>query len=196
MAVRKIQTKRRCICYTRKASKNEENLRTQAHDVESVRITRLDDGEKLRKREYSRELLSIYGEGIRMAKYYYPAIFERDEEAKTYTVTFPDLQGCITQGENLEDASEMAKEAVGVYFDGIREKDFPAPVDVENLTMKKNQVLMLVEFDKTAYDRKYNSKAVKKTLTIPQWLNDLAVDSKINFSKVLQKALMKECNVK
>ena len=55
---------------------------------------------------------------------------------------------------------------------------------------------MLVEFDKTAYDRKYNSKAVKKTLTIPQWLNDLAVDSKINFSKVLQKALMKECNVK
>ena len=62
MAVRKIQTKRRCICYTRKASKNEENLRTQAHDVESVRITRLDDGEKLRKREYSRELLSIYGE--------------------------------------------------------------------------------------------------------------------------------------
>ena len=63
-----------------------------------------------------------------MAKYYYPAIFERDEEAKTYTVTFPDLQGCITQGENLEDASEMAKEAVGVYFDGIREKDFPAPV--------------------------------------------------------------------
>ena len=98
-----------------------------------------------------------------MAKYYYPAIFERDEETKTYTVTFPDLQGCITQGENLEDASEMAKEAVGVYFDGIREKDFPAPVDVENLTMKKNQVLMLVEFDKTAYDRKYNSKAVKKT---------------------------------
>ena len=64
MAVRKIQTKRRCICYTRKASKNEENLRTQAHDVESVRITRLDDGEKLRKREYSRELLSIYGECI------------------------------------------------------------------------------------------------------------------------------------
>ena len=64
MAVRKIQTKRRCICYTRKASKNEENLRTQAHDVESVRITRLDDGEKLRKREYSRELLSIYGEYI------------------------------------------------------------------------------------------------------------------------------------
>ena len=53
MAVRKIQTKRRCICYTRKASKNEENLRTQAHDVESVRITRLDDGEKLRKRDYN-----------------------------------------------------------------------------------------------------------------------------------------------
>lgn len=68
MAVRKIQTKRRCICYTRKASKNEENLRTQAHDVESVRITRLDDGEKLRKREYSRELLSIYGEEITMRK--------------------------------------------------------------------------------------------------------------------------------
>ena len=66
MAVRKIQTKRRCICYTRKASKNEENLRTQAHDVESVRITRLDDGEKLRKREYSRELLSIYGEEVQM----------------------------------------------------------------------------------------------------------------------------------
>ena len=59
-------------------------------------------------------------------------------------------------------------------------------------TIDDKQFVMLVPFDKLAYDRKYNAKAVKKTLSIPAWLNNIAMEQNINFSKVLQKALMNE----
>ena len=60
------------------------------------------------------------------------------------------------------------------------------------ITIDDEQFVMLVAFDKLAYDRKYNAKAVKKTLSIPAWLNNMAMEQNINFSNVLQKALMNE----
>ena len=104
MAVRKIQTKRRCICYTRKASKNEENLRTQAHDVESVRITRLDDGEKLRKREYSRELLSIYGEWKKANAFRRMQLMDRTRNK--YCVVCESFRYVMFPEDNLDHARE------------------------------------------------------------------------------------------
>jgi hypothetical protein len=54
---------------------------------------------------------------------------------------------------------------------------------------------MMVPFDKLAYDKKYNSKSVKKTLSIPAWLNAMALKKNLNFSNILQNALMRELNV-
>ena len=60
------------------------------------------------------------------------------------------------------------------------------------IKLEGNQFVMMVAFDKLAYDKKYNAKAVKKTLSIPAWLNNLAKENDINFSNLLQRALMNE----
>lgn len=65
----------------------------------------------------------------------------------------------------------------------------PEPTDPENISLEKNQFVAIVEFDWLEYQKKYCSKAVKKTLTIPMYLNDLAENEHINFSSVLLEAL-------
>lgn len=128
-----------------------------------------------------------------MAKHFYPAIFEKEEEG--YSVYFPGLDGCCTQGDSLEEAASMAVDALGIYLEGTEEEQYPAAPNPENISIQKGQFLMMIKFDKTSYDRKYNTKAVKKTLTLPAWLNDLAEKSHINFSSVLQSALKEKLDV-
>lgn len=128
-----------------------------------------------------------------MGKYFYPAIFEKEREG--YSVYFPGLEGCNTQGENLEEAASMAFDALGLYLEGKEEAYYPAPLPPEEIQTDKGQFVMMIKFDKTSYDRKYNTKAIKKTLTLPAWLNDLAEQNHINFSSVLQNALKEKLQV-
>ena len=75
------------------------------------------------------------------------------------------------------------------------QKSYPAPSDPAALHPEGRQFLMVVPFDQLAYDKKYNAKAVKKTLSIPAWLNNLAKANNINFSSVLQNALCRELHI-
>lgn len=129
------------------------------------------------------------GEEAMMAKYFYPAIFERDTETGTYTVTVCDLSGCVTQGNTVGEAVEMAQKAVGVWLEGKKESDFPAASDPWTIKPSAGQFILMIDFDKTAYDKKYNSRAVKKTLSIPEWLDTMAKEKNLNFSGILQEAL-------
>ena len=122
-----------------------------------------------------------------MSKYYYPALFMIEEVG--YSVIVPDLPGCFTQGDTIEEAAEMAKEAMGLYLEDTPEEEYAKPSKPQDIELEDNQFVMMVEFDKIAYDKKFNSKAVKKTLTIPMWLNTLAEKNHINFSSILQSAL-------
>lgn len=76
----------------------------------------------------------------------YPAIFHMAEEGG-YWVSFPDLDGCITEGKTLEEASIMAKEALELYIDGM--KDLPKPTKIQNIKVEKGAVVMLVGADNT-----------------------------------------------
>jgi hypothetical protein len=67
---------------------------------------------------------------------------------------------------------------------------FPEPSDVSTINIEDDATIVIIEFDMLAYKKRTNSKAVKKTLTIPEWLNEEATASGINFSQVLQEALM------
>ena len=71
-------------------------------------------------------------------------------------------------------------------------EEYPEPSKPNKVTLDEGQFVMLVAFDKLAYDRKYNAKAVKKTLSIPAWLNNMALERNVNFSNLLQRALMSE----
>ncbi len=126
--------------------------------------------------------------------YYYPAVFTREDVG--FSVSFPDLPGCFTQGDTIEEAYKMSSSAIGLYAQN-EEGDFVFPeASAPNaIKLEKDEFLVLVEFDLVEYLKNTSEKAVKKTLTIPSWLNNLAEQNNVNFSNVLQNALKEYLNV-
>lgn len=124
--------------------------------------------------------------------YVYPAIFYPEKNG-TYSVIFPDLNDLATQGNTLAEALSMAEEALSLYlFTSLRDGELlPQPSSVVKVTKEDESAFInMVLADLTEYAKKYSDKAVKKTLSIPTWLNTLCEESNINFSKVLQEALI------
>ena len=125
-------------------------------------------------------------------KLVYLAVFYPFDDQDGYTVEFPDLPGCITQGDSLEEALEMAADAAAGWILGEIEEglDIPKPSKSINLEdFSDAEFANYICLDMEEYAKQYGQKAVKKTLTIPQWLNTLAEKNGINFSHVLQEAL-------
>ena len=130
-----------------------------------------------------------------MGKYVYPAVFAAEGEG--YAVNFPDIDGCYTCGDDLADGIEMAEDVLALVLyqyekDG---KAVPHPSDPKDLKLNENEFVNLIAADTIGYQKRHNTKAVKKTLTIPEWLNELAVKANINFSQVLQEALFEKLKV-
>lgn len=132
-----------------------------------------------------------------MDKYFFPAIFEPGE-TKGYCVTFPDLPGCITEGDDLEEALHMAKEALELHLYGMEEDGdpIPKPTPPERITVPCGAFVTVIEAWMPLIRDEMANKAIKKTLTIPKWLNDMAEQKKVNFSHVLQSALKRHLGVK
>ncbi len=133
----------------------------------------------------------------------YPAVFYKYQEGN-YGVSLPDF-GVATCGEDLEDAIKMAIECLAGEIKWCKEQgeEIPKPtldldlVEVDERDEENNYVefiKQIITVDADEYAKKYFNKSVKKNLTIPKWLNDEAVALNINFSKVLQKALLDEIN--
>lgn len=126
-----------------------------------------------------------------MNRLFYPAVFQIEEEGG-YSVFFPDIQGCNTQGETVEEAYDMAFDALGLTLTYLKENnlDIPQPSKPQDILLDDKQFVVVIQFDMLEYLKKNDSKAVKKTLTIPSWLNEAALKQNINFSQVLQDALL------
>lgn len=125
-------------------------------------------------------------------KLIYPACFYKEDSG--YSVVVPDLLGCCTQGDTLEDAIQMAEDAaLGWLLTALEEnEEIPKPTEIKNVKLEyETGFVSLLLLDISAYSEKYGSrKSVKKTLTIPAWLNERAERMEINFSKTLQDALI------
>ena len=130
-----------------------------------------------------------------MAKYIYPAIFTKEEN--DYIVNFPDVQGCYTQGKTIAEAMEMAVDALCLMLYGYEEDGIkiPEPSEISKLKVDEKSFTSLVTCDTNFYKKFYDNKAVKKTLSIPNWLNKEAEAAHINFSSVLKEALIKRLNI-
>lgn len=129
-------------------------------------------------------------------KYVYPVIFTPAEEGG-YLIDFPDFPHIHTDGDSLEDAFDMAEDALNLWLWNAEEerKEIPAPTDAATLHVPAGSVVSLVRADTLAYRRHHDAQAVKKTLSIPRWLDTLAKERNVNFSNVLQHALMNELQV-
>lgn len=121
----------------------------------------------------------------------FPAVFSKDDDG--YSVYFPGIEGVFTCGDTFEEAVFMAKDCLELNLDGIEE--IPKVIDIEDIKLEKNEYVVMIQADMVSYRKKYYSQPVKKTLTIPKWLNDLGVQKKVNFSKLLQESLKKELNL-
>ncbi len=122
-------------------------------------------------------------------RYVYPAVFEPEDGM--YNVTFPDLPDCYTSGDDLTDAMFMAQDVLADVLADREEQNeiIPEPSNVSDLSVPFGGTAALVAADTDAWRRAHSQKAVKKTLTIPQWLDVAAQVRGINFSQVLQEAL-------
>ncbi len=132
-----------------------------------------------------------------MKKLFYPAIFHKAEEGG-FWITFPDMPECMTQGDDMQQAYEMAVEALGLAITSRKEEKLalPTPSTPYEIITNSDEFCVVVEFDMLAYKKRTNSRAVKKTLTIPEWLNEEATSLGLNFSQVLQEALLQKIGLK
>ena len=131
-----------------------------------------------------------------MAKYAYPAVFT-PERGGGYSVYFPDIEGCYTQGDYMADAIFMAEDALELMLYEYEEgnKEMPKASDLQKIKSNEGEIVSYVSADTLKYRKRFNNKAVKKTLSIPEWMNEAAMRENINFSQVLQDALVQRLNL-
>lgn len=131
-----------------------------------------------------------------MEKLFYPAVFHPEEDGG-FSVDFPDLLGCVTEGDTLAEAIEMAEDALGIYLYTLKEdkEKAPDPSSPADIKVAGRDFVSLIEYDEVAYLKRTDSHAVKKTLTIPAWMDVLAKEHNLNFSNVLQNAIRRELNL-
>ena len=130
----------------------------------------------------------------------YPACFFKDDSG--YSVVFPDLNWLATSGSNEAEAMEMAVDCLAGYLYMLqRDGDqMPVPSSMKNVSLEKiandldadmeGAFVTMVSVDVTEYAREHFERSVRKTLTIPAWLNKAAQEKHINFSQTLQEALL------
>lgn len=141
-----------------------------------------------------------YREGIIMKKIY-PVIFTQTKKA--VLVEVPDME-ILTEGKDLTDAIDMARDAVGLMGISLEDDglDIPEPTSLEKIDPSTgtfagegDSIVSLVDIDFLYYRRKLDNKAVRRNVTLPNWLNQEADMANINVSKVLQDALMQKLGV-
>lgn len=130
-----------------------------------------------------------------MANYVYPAVFTKEECG--YSIRFPDFEACYTSAENTVEGLEMANDVLCLTLYDMEQRgaEIPAPSEVNEVPHGETEFVTLVACDTDWYRRYYDSKAVKKTLSIPSWLNTLAEQNALNFSQVLQEALKEKLHI-
>lgn len=136
----------------------------------------------------------------------YPACFIKEENG--YSVIFPDLDNLATCGDTLDEALTMAVDCLAGYLYWLQKDGEPAPAAspltqinptkiAADLEVSSGEIFVnIVTVDVAEYAKNHFEKSVKKTLTIPAWLNTAALEQNINFSQVLQEALIQKVGVK
>lgn len=122
-------------------------------------------------------------------RYIYPAIFHYADDG--ISIEFPNLPGCISFGDDEQEAITNAKEALELHLFGLEEDSImiPPPSHIKELKLVENETIILIDVWMIPVRDYMKNKAVKKTLTIPKWLNDVAIESNVNFSHLLQLAI-------
>lgn len=117
----------------------------------------------------------------------YPALVHQEDNGQV-SIAFPDLEGCFANGKDFEEAYFNAQRSLAIY--ATYKKTLNAPSDIAKInTNEINTKVLLIGVDPKHFDPK-STESIKKTLSVPKWLNDIAIQHNVNFSAVLKKALI------
>ncbi|MBR2833095.1 MAG: hypothetical protein IKE75_01440 [Bacilli bacterium] len=127
-----------------------------------------------------------------MQTYFYPAKFKKD--GSSYSVEFIDFDNVFTYGSDFKDAYFMAQD---VLFNMLPEYEVkPKPtLDYMNIEVGPDEFITLVELNPVKHELAISKKIVNTTVTMPQWLKNLAEEKGLNYSKILQEGIKKELNM-
>lgn len=127
--------------------------------------------------------------------YIFPAVFDYADDG--ISIEFPDLPGCLPCASSVDEAVANAKEAMKLHLYGMEEdgEDIPEATPVNKIKTEKNQSIILVDVYMPPFRERMHTRYVKKTLSIPSWINVEAERRGVNFSKVLQDALVEQLHL-
>ena len=97
-----------------------------------------------------------------MLKHFYPAIFHQEDVG--YSISFPDLNGCNTEGDTLEESYDMAFDALGLYLENIPESEYPLKTNPKEIKLEDNEFVVIIEFDLLAYKKKHDARAITENI--------------------------------
>jgi predicted RNase H-like HicB family nuclease len=135
---------------------------------------------------------------MKPAKYIYPAILGYDRPTGKYYVLWPDLPGCTTTGNTPEEALVNANEAMTLHLYGMEEDndEIPAQSLIVGIPHDNNEALILVEAWMPSFREKMETKAVNRTVTLPNWLDQAAKEAGLKYSQVLQDGIMQRLKIR
>jgi len=118
--------------------------------------------------------------------YVYPAIFHKNVD-ESYTIVYPDLPGCTSEGKTLGNAMYMAQSALTQWIGYLTDKkqEIPKASSVQEVKTSAGEFVSLIRADVK------DGRAVKRTVSIPKWMDEKAIQSGLSLSRVLQEALIK-----
>ena len=125
-----------------------------------------------------------------MTEFVYPAVFHTNEDG-SFTITYPDLPGCISEGNSLGNAMYMAQAALTQWIEYLMDKKEPilTASDLKSIKTMPDEFVTLIRADIR------DKRAVKRTVSIPKWMDDQVTESGLSLSRVLQDALKKRLNL-
>ncbi len=126
-------------------------------------------------------------------KYMYTAYFVPEENGSGYYTRVPDIPGCFTTGKDLQDAIDQITDAASIMLVDLeddRPEDIPEATSQTDLEYPEGAILSMIQIDTLAYRASIDTRAVRKNVSIPAWMANLADKRNINVSQVLQEALM------
>lgn len=127
--------------------------------------------------------------------YTYPAILTQYKD--NIGITFPDLPGCVSNANTMEDAVKNAKEVLALHLFGMEEDgiEIPEPSSIKELKLDVNDIPLLVDVYMPLYREAIQNASVKTTVTMPQWLKEMAEKNNINFSQIIQEGIKQKLNI-
>ena len=128
-------------------------------------------------------------------KYVYPALFVKEDES--IIVTFPDLEDTFTDGATMQEAFENAEDVLNLMLWNREEEkdDIPMPSSPEQITVPQEATLAMIKADTLAYRKLHDQKTIRRSITLPNWLDTIAREHNINFSQLMQNAIRRECGI-